>query len=68
MYHMCGNIIELRSADGRPLLLLSRTAYDHFTNAQKAELEEFCTLLPVDIDVIEKTGGGSARCMVGEAF
>lgn len=68
VYSMCGNVIELRGADGKPLLLLSKTAYDHFTGEQKAELEEFCTLLPVDIDVIEKTGGGSARCMVGEAF
>ncbi|MGE4553885.1 MAG: citrulline utilization hydrolase CtlX, partial [Desulfovibrionaceae bacterium] len=68
VYFMCGNIIELRGADGKPLLLLSRTAYDHFTSEQKAELEGFCTLLPVDIGVIEKIGGGSARCMVGEAF
>lgn len=68
VYHMCGNIIELRSAGGKPLLLLSRTAYDHFSGDQKTELEKYCALLPVDIGGIEKTGGGSARCMVGEAF
>lgn len=68
VYHMCGNIIELRGAGDKPLLLLSKTAYDHFTADQKAELEAFCALLPVDINVIEKTGGGSARCMVGEVF
>ncbi len=68
IYHMCGNVIELNTADNSKVLLLSKTAYDAFTPEQKAALSEYCTLLPVSIPTIEKIGGGSARCMVGEVF
>lgn len=68
VYHMCGNVMELEGKNGTKILLMSRTAYDHFTPEQKRTLAEFCTLLPVDIPTIENIGGGSARCMVGEIF
>ncbi|WP_320171834.1 citrulline utilization hydrolase CtlX [Maridesulfovibrio sp.] len=68
MYHMCGNIMELNSKSGGKVLLMSRTAFNNFTDGQKKELSKFCKLLPVDIETIERIGGGSARCMVGEVF
>lgn len=64
---MCGNILELRSPKG-PLIVMSQTAYDHFTLQQKKELQRFGTLLPMQIPTIEAIGGGSARCMLGEVF
>jgi hypothetical protein len=65
---MCGNILELQDKEGRSVIVMSRTAFDHFTAEQKSTLTEFGTLLPVDIPVIEAVGGGSARCMLGEVF
>jgi len=64
---MCGNILELR-AKGKRIIVLSKTAYEHFTPQQKKILGGFGSLLPVDITTIETTGGGSARCMLGEVF
>ena len=67
MARMAGNILELRSARG-PVIVMSRTAYDHFTPAQRASLERHGRLLPLAIPTIEAVGGGSARCMLGEIF
>lgn len=47
---------------------MSKTAYDHFTPGQKKILKGLGSLLPVNIKTIETTGGGSARCMLGELF
>lgn len=65
---MCGNILELQDKEGQSVIVMSRTAFDHFTADQKSTLAEFGALLPVDIPVIEAVGGGSARCMLGEVF
>lgn len=65
---MCGNVLELQDKEGRGVIVMSRTAFDHFTADQKSTLAQFGTLLPVDIPVIEAVGGGSARCMLGEVF
>ncbi len=63
---MCGNIIELRGADDARVILLSQTAYNSFTDEQKAALSSRGTLCPVEIPTLESIGGGSARCMVAE--
>lgn len=57
-----GNAIELQGRAGR-LLVLSRTAFDSLTQAQKAIIERSCALLPVDVPTIE-LAGGSVRCMI----
>lgn len=64
---MCGNILELRSPKG-PLIVMSQTAYDHFSPQQRKELQRFGKLMPMQIPTIEAIGGGSARCMLGEVF
>jgi hypothetical protein len=69
MGSMCGNVLELRDADGLPLLALSQRAHDAFTPAQRAALlRHVVTLLPVRIDTLEDVGGGSVRCCLGELF
>jgi hypothetical protein len=47
---------------------MSKNAYNAFTSAQIAQLEKHGKILAVDIDTIEKVGGGSARCMMAEIF
>jgi len=64
---MCGNILELRSPQGT-LIVMSQTAYDHFSPQQRKKLQRYGKLLPVQIPTIETIGGGSARCMLGEVF
>ena len=66
--NMCGNILELKTKDDNKIIVMSNTAYEHFTPEQKAELEKSGKIVPVDINIIEKVGGGSARCMIGEVF
>ena len=34
----------------------------------KIQIEKYAAILPTSIDLIEKIGGGSARCMMAEIF
>lgn len=63
-----GNMLQLRSRRGDPVLVLSRTALTALRPDQRQALEHHTTLLPVDIPTIEAVGGGSARCMIAELF
>ena len=66
--YMAGNLLELRSQSGAPLILLSQQARDHLTPVQRASLESYGTLVSAPLDTLETVGGGSARCMVSEIF
>lgn len=67
MGQMCGNILQVDSADGQKIVM-SKTAYNGFTPEQRATMEQYGKLVVVEIDQIERTGGGSARCMMAEVF
>lgn len=62
-----GNMISLQIRDDR-ILVMSQTAFDSLTVAQKAQIEKYCELFPIAIPTIETIGGGSARCMIAEIF
>ena len=68
MHRFAGNLIELRTADGKFIVVLSQNAYDSLTAAQRERLSTFGRLLPVDVATIECVGGGSVRCMLAEVF
>lgn len=68
MTRMAANILEVRAKDGAIKIIMSQTAYDAFTPRQLQELEQYGDLVIVDIEHIEKIGGGSARCMLAEIF
>lgn len=68
MQQMAGNILELKSIQGDAKIILSKTAYNIFTKEQRELLNQFGKLVVVNIPVIEKIGGGSARCMLAEIF
>lgn len=68
MHRFAGNLIELRTADGKFIVVLSQNAYDSLTAAQREQLSTFGRLLPVDVAMIERVGGGSVRCMLAEVF
>ncbi len=64
----CGNMLEVQAPKGLPYLLMSTTANNALTTAQRKEIEQHNQILHFDIPTIEKYGGGSVRCMVAENF
>lgn len=64
----CGNIIQLKSNNGDKRIILSRNAYNGFNIHQKRMIPRYGTSISIDIDTIEKIGGGSARCMMAEVI
>jgi len=63
------NIINIRRKDNdTPLLVLSKTSFDNYTVKTKKTLSSSYELCPVNINKIEKIGGGSARCMIAEVY
>ena len=67
MHQFAGNMLQVGGL-GQPYLVMSQTAYDSLTDEQKEKIEKYNPILPVKIDLIEKLGGGSARCMMAEVF
>jgi hypothetical protein len=68
MNHFAGNMLALQNNDDKNMLVLSQSAYDSLTTAQKTIIEKYCQLVPLGIKTIETIGGGSARCMIAEVF
>ena len=65
----CGNSLEVRGHDDKPALVMSQTAYDAVTEAQKDHILQYMDrFIYVPIPTIEKYGGGSARCLIMELF
>jgi hypothetical protein len=60
------NMLELRRANGDPLIALSVTALRALRDDQLRALESFGELVAADIPTIEAVGGGSVRCMIAE--
>lgn len=65
---MAGNILEVKSTDGKAKIVMSKSAYEAFTQEQRDTLSKYGELVPVNITTIETVGGGSARCMMAEIF
>ncbi|MCW5873513.1 MAG: hypothetical protein KIS88_02580 [Anaerolineales bacterium] len=68
VYAFTANILHIKNTADERLIVLSQSAYDAFTEEQKQQLAKYGELLPVQINVIETVGGGSARCMLAEVF
>lgn len=66
--HFCGNILQLKNDKGEPVIVMSQSAYQGFSDEQRTKLAKYGQLIPCDISTIENIGGGSARCMIAEVF
>lgn len=66
--NFCGNILQLKSANGKPITVMSETAYNGFTQEQLHIIRKYGDIVVVEIPTIETIGGGSARCMMAEIF
>jgi hypothetical protein len=68
MHSFAGNMLQVKNSKGEKFLLMSQTAFDSLNEEQKEELAARSKLLSIPIPVIEKTEGGSVRCMIAEIF
>ncbi|HET6244364.1 MAG: amidinotransferase [Bacteroidetes bacterium] len=68
MLNFAGNMLELKTTTGKPLLVMSKQGYESLTVDQINKIEAQATIFYADISHIEKYGGGSARCMMAEIF
>lgn len=68
MEHFAGNMIQIKNKLNQALLVMSEQAYVSLHKEQQTCLEKYAQLLYAPLDVIEKNGGGSARCMIAEIF
>ena len=59
--NFAGNALELRSEEGN-LLVLSARAAAHLGDEERATIERFARLLPLDLPTIELAGGARAAC------
>jgi len=64
----CGNLLQVKDKNGKPLTVLSQTAFESLSDAQKEKMKSYGKLMPIDIPTIEFVGGGSIRCMMAEIF
>ncbi|MGX1127507.1 citrulline utilization hydrolase CtlX [Pseudomonas sp. HLS-6 TE3448] len=61
-----GNMLEVHDKQGQPLLVMSRSAWASLKPDQREQVEQHSRPVVVNIDNIERIGGGSARCMLAE--
>ncbi|HEX5025177.1 MAG TPA: arginine deiminase-related protein [Agriterribacter sp.] len=66
--HFAGNMLQVQNAKGELFLIMSAQAYRSLSSRQVKELEKYNSLLYAQLNTIEATGGGSARCMIAEVF
>ena len=68
MEQMAGNVIHLRNRKGEPVVVMSAQAFNSLTDLQLNQFFMNSKILYSDLTLIEKYGGGSARCMIAEVF
>lgn len=66
MDRFAGNLLQVGRMGQRPALVLSRTALDSLDAGTRQELERESDLVVPEIPLIERYGGGSARCLLAE--
>ena len=69
MNRFCANVLEVRTKEGNPVLVMSTQAFNAFSEEQKAEILKCVeSIVHSDVSIIETIGGGGVRCMMAELF
>lgn len=68
MHHFAGNMLEVSNRTGDKIMVMSDQAKSALSDQQINQLEKYTSIVTSDLSVIEKYGGGSARCMMAEVF
>ncbi len=66
LYSFAGNMLQIRNDAGESLLVMSQQARDSLNEDQVSAIEKYARIVSSPLDIIEKHGGGSARCMLAE--
>lgn len=68
--HFAGNMLQLQNTTGKKFLVMSKEAQSCLTPEQldKIKNKHGNEIIAAPIHMIEKIGGGSARCMMAEIF
>ena len=61
-----GNMLELRNEQGQRIVAMSQQAFDSLNEEQLGKLRANGRIVSTPIDTIEKSAGGSVRCMLAE--
>lgn len=62
-----GNVLFLQGSDGE-CMFISRRGWSSLAGEQRELVAAHAKPVPVAVDTIESTGGGSVRCMLAEIF
>ena len=68
MSQFAGNMLQVKGADEKRYLVMSKAAHESLTPKQIAALEKTSEIVSSDLTTIETCGGGSSRCMMAEVF
>ncbi len=68
MNHFAGNMLQLTNENNEDFLIMSSQAYRSLSTEQISEIQQYNPIYHTSLDIIEKNGGGSARCMIAEVF
>ena len=68
MNAFAGNLLQVKNTAGEKFIVMSQTAFNALEEEKKETLQNYGSLLPVDVSIIESVEGGSVRCMMAEIF
>ena len=66
LIRFAGNMLQVQSAVGEKILVMSTQAYESLTKKQVQKLNDYNRIVHSPLATIEANGGGSARCMMAE--
>ncbi len=67
--NFAGNMIQLTNNKGEKILVMSSRAYQCLKPGQRESLLKYNnSLIHSDLEIIERVGGGSARCMIAGVY
>ena len=61
-----GNMLELRNKSGERIIVMSAQARASLDGVQLRTIESFSSIVSVPVERIERSAGGSVRCMLAE--
>lgn len=68
LIRFAGNMLQVQSAGGEKILVMSTQAKESLTEKQVQKLNDYNRIVHSPLTTIEANGGGSARCMMAEIY
>jgi len=66
--NFAGNMLQVKKNEGERFVGMSSAAFHSLSDEQQAQIVQHGEIIHSDLSMIEKLGGGSARCMMAEVF